>query len=216
MLNNFECLFCTRSKNQNQKRTSRYWIKISQVSSQYPNITLILLNLRINLDETTRWVGLETIRFKSREYISCHTFNAMAFLWSWMDTWSYLYRIVPRSSASSRNGTAVVCITPHRFLCCLCPNWHGSKLTRAWRVLVGSSVWGLMGPPVFYIKPNGSQIYLYRDELDQNCLLEVYWTNSCWFRGLRICLARVCAIRLSGVRLSVFRSWIRLCLWCVS
>lgn len=103
---------------------------------------------------------------------------------------------------SVSNCSTIVCVEQqwnrarlyHRFRCCLCPNWHGSELTRAWRVLAGSSVRGLMGPLVFYIKPNGSQIYLYRDEWDQNCLLEVYWTNSCWFRGLRIyaCAPSVC------------------------
>ena len=51
----------------------------------------------------------------------------------------------------------------------------------------------------------GGQIYLYRDGgRIQNCLLEVYWTNSCWFRvGLRICLAprhpSVWRVRLSAL-----------------
>lgn len=152
-----------------------------------------LLNLRSQFgwNQTGRWI---LDRSES-------TFNARwHFCWSWME--SYLYGIVARSSGSSSNGTmhALVRIIDLDVLFVRADT--DPKLSRAWRVLAGSSVWG---PLVLYIKPNGGQIYLYRDGgRIQNCLLEVYWTNSCWFRvGLRICLAprhpSVWRVRLSAL-----------------
>lgn len=144
-----------------------------------------LLNLRSQFgwNQTGRWI---LDRSES-------TFNARwHFCWSWME--SYLYGIVARSSGSSSNGTmhALVRIIDLDVLFVRADT--DPKLSRAWRVLAGSSVWG---PLVLYIKPNGRpDLPVSRrgedSELSVRSLLNQQLLVSSWFTNLPCAAPSVC------------------------